>query len=95
MTERAADCFDNLALWTAPNRMAGRAALEVSVALRQFRCDPLEERADYRLVLPTGYGEGAKKTAALVAPPKFREETSKKAVRNARSASVFMRLAFW
>ena len=33
-----------------------------------------------------------KKTAALVAPPKFREETSKKAVR--RSASASHRLAF-
>jgi hypothetical protein len=34
----------------------------------------------------------AKKTAALVAPPKFREETSKKAVR--RSASARRRMVF-
>ena len=34
----------------------------------------------------------SKKTAVLVAPPKFREETSKKAVR--RSAAANLRLAF-
>ncbi|WP_428536340.1 hypothetical protein [Rhodopila sp.] len=35
---------------------------------------------------------GAKKTAVLVAPPKFREETSKKAVR--RSAAATRKMAF-